>query len=44
MLLGCDTLPEPEIDRAAFAAALQEVLAASPAVYDPLTLKQTPWI
>jgi len=44
LLLGCGTLPEPELDRAAFVAALEEALTAAPAVFDPLTLRETAWV
>ena len=44
LLLGCPALPEPEIEREAFIAALQEALATAPSVYDPLTLREAPWV
>jgi hypothetical protein len=42
--LGCDELPEPEIDVAAFIAQVNAALAQTQPVYNPLTGRTTPWI
>ena len=44
LLLGCDALPEPELDRPAFVAALERALACVPRVFDPLTFREQSWI
>jgi len=43
-LLGCDELPEPEIDAAAFVTAVRAALAHLPKVYNPMTRSMAPWI
>ena len=44
LLLGCAALPEPQIERAAFVAALRRALAEVPRVYDPMLRKEGEWI
>lgn len=43
-LLGCDPLPEPEVDTLTFVQVLKAQLAEVPNVYDPLTRRMRPWI
>lgn len=43
LILGCD-LPEPEIDAAAFGAALARAVRAAPLAYDPLAARERPWV
>lgn len=43
MLLGCEPLPEPELDYDAFDAALAAALGAAGRVYDPLQRRMRPW-
>mmetsp|Transcript_1763 Transcript_1763/g.5278 ORF Transcript_1763/g.5278 Transcript_1763/m.5278 type:complete len:399 (+) Transcript_1763:693-1889(+) len=43
IVLGC-ALPEPEVDAAAFVAAVRDALAPLPHVYDPLRRETRPWI
>ena len=43
-LLGCPSLPEPELDPQAFLAGIEEALALQPNVFDPISGKLQPWI
>jgi hypothetical protein len=43
-LLGCSSLPEPELDTQAFIASIEEQLALQPNVFDPSSGKVLPWI
>lgn len=43
-VLGCKPLPEPEVDQAAFVAAVQDALRGAPTTFDPLKLRQVPWV
>lgn len=43
-LLGCDPLPEPQLDRVAFIAQLRRALQATPQTYEPLSGRSKPWI
>ena len=43
-LLGCSSLPEPELDSPAFIAAIEEQLTLQPNVFDPASGKMSPWI
>ena len=43
-ILGCDELPEPELDEHAFKAALGSALSQMPNVYNPIKKKMTPWV
>lgn len=44
LLLGCETLPEPELDAQAFKMAVQRALKHLPPVYDPIARQMRPWI
>ena len=43
-LLGCPSLPEPELDQQAFLTAIDEALALQPNVFDPTSGEVRPWI
>ena len=43
LLLGVP-LPEPDLDAAAFVAAVRAALQTMPPVFDPLTSRLKPWI
>ena len=43
LVLGCDALPEPELNGLAFAAAVKAALASVPVTYDPKTKLMKPW-
>jgi len=43
-LLGCDHLPEPEVDPSAFKKALEAALKSSRPTYNPITKKMAPWV
>lgn len=43
-LLGCEELPEPEIDVKVFLQAVRDALAKLPKVYNPVRGTMTPWI
>lgn len=44
LLLGCEPLPEPELDAAAFRAAVHVALKSLPPVYDPVVKQMRPWV
>lgn len=44
LLLGCDTLPEPELDVPAFLEGVRLALKDEPPTYDPRSGKLKPWI
>lgn len=43
-LLGCPSLPEPELDPQAFLAGIDEALTLQPKVFDPVSGEVQPWI
>ena len=43
-LLGCPSLPEPELDPQAFLACIDEALTLQPKVFDPISGDVQPWI
>ena len=43
-LLGCDELPEPEIDVDAFVEGVQRAQAGIEPVYNPLSGRMAPWV
>ena len=43
-LLGCPSLPEPELDPQAFLASIDEALALQPKVFDPISGELQQWI
>ena len=43
-VLGCKPLPEPEVDPAAFLAAVNDALRGAPTTFDPLKLREVPWV
>lgn len=43
-LLGCDPLPEPELDPREFVSAVRTALGAVPPVFDPRSGRVAPWI
>jgi len=43
-ILGCDALPEPEVDVAEFSRAANDALRAVAPVFDPLSGKVKPWV
>ena len=44
VLLGCPSLPEPELDPQAFLASIDEALALQPKVFDPISGELQQWI
>ena len=44
MLLGCDELPEPELQPAAFLEAVSVALRSQPPAYDPRSGRMKPWL
>lgn len=44
LLLGCDKLPDPELDLEAFAAALEKELESAPLTYDARRKAMAKWI
>ena len=44
LILGCGTLPEPELEWAAFKSAVLAALASVPSTVDPRTGRRSAWI
>jgi len=44
LMLGCDVLPEPELDLKAFLAQLEAAMANTPEVFDPVSKSRKHWI
>ena len=42
-ILGCDALPEPEVELSEFLAAVDAAQSRTTAVYNPLTAKMDKW-